>query len=500
MAVETPAADVGGATARLRRQAVRGGAILLAVRLTAQVLQWSVTLYVARLLLPDDYGMMTSGVLFVGLADLLAESGVGKALIQRKALTGDDVAQGFTLSLSLAAVLYAVQFALAPSAAVYLDRPDFAPFLRVLGLLTFLVPIRSVANALLERNLRLGQQSAVQFGGAMVQGALVLALAVAGYGYWALAAGVLASRLLEAGSLWYAAGWRPRLAVPGREARDLLRYGLHVSFAALLWFTYSNADFAVVARLLGVVALGYYSLAFQLISLPVQKLSANVNQVMFAVFCRIQDDRARVRSWFLRLSVMMLFLAAPALVGMALVAGDGIPLLLGPRWEPAVLPFRLLCPVGLLMVVASSLHQMYSALGRPDIVFKYNLASAALFPAAFYAAGSEYGVVGICLVWLVLYPLFVATVVHLTRGLTTIGILDLVRAGLPVFAGVAVMTAAVLTVQAALADERTSLRLAAAIGSGAVSYTIWMLLTARATVLADMRALWLELRGRRGND
>src|SRR5262249_5279995 len=82
---------------QLKRRAVRGGALVLTVRLLAQILQWGVTLFVARLLLPDDYGMMTSGTLFLGLADLLAEAGVGRALIQKKDITRDDLAQGFTL-------------------------------------------------------------------------------------------------------------------------------------------------------------------------------------------------------------------------------------------------------------------------------------------------------------------------------------------------------------------------------------------------------------------
>src|SRR5262249_42256339 len=129
MAVETPAAEMPAATDRLRRQAVRGGTLLLAARLATQLFQWSVTLFVTRLLLPDDYGMMTAGVLFVGLADLLAEAGVGKALVQKKELTRPDLAQAFTLGLLLAAGLYTVLYVIAGPAAVHRDQPGFALFL-----------------------------------------------------------------------------------------------------------------------------------------------------------------------------------------------------------------------------------------------------------------------------------------------------------------------------------------------------------------------------------
>ncbi len=483
------------AAADLRRRVIRGGTLYLAVRLVLQLFQWMVTLLVARLLLPDDYGLMTTGMLFVGLADTLAEAGVSRALVHKKELATADLAQGFTLSLGLSGVLYLVLYVMAEPAAAILDRPNFAPFLRVLALLLWLIPFEAVPGALLERNLRLGQRSAVRLVGVFSQAVLVWWLAWAGYGYWALAAGALAGRLLQTAYAWYASGWRPALAWPAREAWELLRYGLHVCGATLLWFIYENADFAVLGLLLGPVALGYYALAFQLISLPVEKLTANVNQVTFAVFCKLQHDRERVRSWFLRLAVLLSFVAMPALIGLALVADDALPLLLGQRWRAVVLPFQLLCPVGALMVVISSLSQVIGALGRPDVNLKYNAACALLFPAGFFLLGWYYGIVGVCLAWLSLYPLLAAGLVHLSRHITGIGLWSLASSQWPVVRGVIAMTICVLAMQWSLAEAAPVMRLMGAIASGVVSYSGWMLATARRTVWQDVKALWRELRG-----
>ncbi len=497
MAVDTPTAELASAADGLRRRAVRGGTLLLAARLGAQLFLWTVTLAVARLLGPNDYGMMTAGVLFVGLADMLAEAGVGKALVHKKHLAPADLAQTFTLGLVLAIGLYTTLFVIAGPAAAYREQPGFDTFLRVLALVLFLVPVRSVAGALLERDLALGKQSLVQLGGALAQAALVYSLALAGLGYWALAAGALASRALEAGCILYAAGWWPELAWPGRQAWGVLRYGLHVSGASLLWFAYDNSDFAALDTNCGAIVLGYYAIAFQLMKLPVQKLQSHVNQIMFTVFCKLQEDRARIRDWFLRLTVLLTFAIAPALVGLALVAGDGIPLLLGPQWAAAVLPFQLLCPIGVLMVVSTALHQTFAAVGRPDITLRYNVVCAALYPAGFFVAAWWAGTVGVCLVWLVLTPLLVTVLLWRTRHVTGIGVADVLRAQVPVLAGVAFMTACVLAVQWCLRDDpRPAARLAAAIPTGVAAYTGWMLLTARQTVLADLRGLWYELRGR----
>src|SRR5262249_53789786 len=156
----------------------------------------------------------------------------------------------------------------------------------------------------------------------------------------------------EAVILPYLAGWRPCVGMPGRHAMVLLRFGVHVSLGALLWFVWSNADYAVVTKVVGPAALGYYALAFQLISLPVQKLTGNVNQAVYPLYCRIQHDRARLRDWYLRVTALLSFLGMPVLGGMAIVADDAFALFLGEKWLPAVVPFQVLAVVGMIMTVS----------------------------------------------------------------------------------------------------------------------------------------------------
>jgi O-antigen/teichoic acid export membrane protein len=269
---------------------------------------------------------------------------------------------------------------------------------------------------------------------------------------------------------------------------------LHVSLASLLWFIYSNADYAIVSKLAGPVVLGYYALAFQLISLPVQKLTANVNQIAYPVFCRLQQDRGRLRDWYLRLTVLLSFVGMPMLAGMALVAEDGFALVLRDKWLPAVVPFQLLSLAGMFMVIGASLPPVLNALGRPDINLRYTAVCVLLFPLGFLLLGRTYGVLGVCLVWPVLYPLIVGGFVHCTRRLTGFGLLDLVRAQLPVIAGVAFMAAVVIGLQRGLGDWSSGCRLSAAIVAGVASYALFVLVCARHSVLANVRLLVQELK------
>jgi teichuronic acid exporter len=481
---------------RLVGRAVRGGAILMAARLAMQAFVWTVTLVVARILHPDDYGLMTLATVCLILADLLAEAGFGKALIHKEDLRPGDVHAAFTMSFAVAVALYGVLFAVAGPAGEYLDVPGLPLLLRVLGLMVLLVPFRAIPLALLDRNLKLGRQAAAHVLCSVVQASLVLGLALAGAGYWALAAGAMTARVLEVVVLSYAAGWRPKLAWPAAGSGELLKFGIHASLASLLWFIYSNSDFAIVGKLAGATALGYYALAFQLISLPVQKLTANTNQIVYPVFCRLRHDPALLRDWYLRLTVLLGFLGMPAMAGMALVADDGFAVVLGPRWQPAVLPFQLLSVVGILMVYGVSLPPLLNALGRPDVNVRYAGTCTLLYPAAFAIGATTSGVTGVCIAWLILYPVILASLVTLTHRLTGVGLGALVWAQRQVVGAVLFMTAVVLAVRWGMADsERVWLRLVASVAAGAAAYAAVMLALARQTVLADVRALVRELRG-----
>jgi O-antigen/teichoic acid export membrane protein len=480
-----PADDLG----RLRHKAVRGGMLLFGSRLAVQFLTWAITLVVARLLRPEDYGLVTTAGVFVGLADLLAEAGVGKAVVWKKDLRKEDLSQAFTLSLLFSGCLYAVLFLGAGAAGDYLAMPELGPCLRVQAVLLLIVPFRAVPLALLDRGLRFGRQSIVYVVIATLQSAVILGLAVAGFGFWALILGGLAARVVEAAILCRLAAWWPRLGWPGKGAWDLLRFGSQVSGATLLWFLYSNSDFAILGKLAGPVVLGYYALAFQLISMPVQKITALCNQVAYPVFCRLQGEPERMRDWYLRLTALLGLLGAPVLVGMALVAEDAIPVVLGARWLPAVLPFRLLSLVGMVMIVGASLPPLFNALGRPDINLRYTAACAALLPVSFFLLGKAFGVLGVCLAWLVGYPVIVAVLVWSTRRVTGFGLREFLGAQTWVFLALLWMVAWVLLVRWLAWDVAAPTRLALQIVTGVLAYAGCLWPIRHRTPLANLRSL-----------
>jgi PST family polysaccharide transporter len=248
---------------------------------------------------------------------------------------------------------------------------------------------------------------------------------------------------------------------------------------------------------MGPIALGYYSLAFMLISMPVEKIVAACNYVTFPIFCRMSQDRKRVREWYLRLAVLFGFLATPALVGLALVANDAILVVLGAKWTPAVLPVQIMSLAGLFMVLGSSIDVLYAALGRPDVNFRFTAISAIVFSVLFYLSGRAFGLTGVALVWAVCYPTAVLWLIGATRSITGIGVRDVIRSQVRVWASVLFMALVVLATRYVFQNVRVvPVRLGISILAGVLSYATAIRVLAWETVMGNVRLLRRELRSR----
>jgi len=486
----------GGGPGGLKTSAARGGAAVVGSRLVVQFLTLAVTFLVARILSPHDYAVLTCAAVFLAVADTLSVAGIGPALVQKPHLGEGDLEEGFTLSLGLSLAFFAALFAAAGPLAAYFRYPELKAVVRVCSLTLLLHPFRTVSSAVLERQVRLGRHSAIFTASAVAQSGANLAAALAGLGYWTLVISYCVARVLDTAAFSWLAGWKPRLRRPGPSSRGLLRFGLHVTWTTLLWLACSQSDFAIAAKLVGPESLGYYGLAFQIILLPTTRLAGSFNQVAYTVFCRLQDRRDLVRDWYLRLAGLMGAAVLPVFAGIALTAGDGLAVVLGPKWAPAVTPLRWLCLPGYVLFLMTTLLPVMNALGRADLAAKHNAAYTLVMPAAFYLLGRRYGLVGICAAWAVCYPVVSAALVSLSRPVLGFGFRELARSQLPALASAALMAAAVLGVQRALPGAGLGpQRLAAGVAAGAAVYAAAVLALARKTVGRDLSALVKAFKG-----
>ncbi|HMH50458.1 MAG TPA: lipopolysaccharide biosynthesis protein [Candidatus Acidoferrum sp.] len=486
--------DISTGVATLRRRAVRGGAVLALTRLALQALSWAVTIVVARYLRPFDYGVMSSGAVLLEFADRVAELGLTRALVRKPQLTDDDLAEAFSLSLLFSVVAYAVVYAAAGLFGAYFRNEEVQLYLRVAGLLLLLVPFRAVPLAKLEHQLLMEKQSALHGAVIVLQSVVSLAFAVTGFGYWALVAGVFAARLSEVGLLLGITHWQPRLKIPTATGRYLIHFGLQATTTNLLYSFYSTCDLLVLGRLGGPVVLGYFTIASNLVTLPVNKLTANANQILYPILCRLQHDPARMRVWYLRFVGIVGFVGLPVATGLVLVADDAIPLLLGEKWLPAASLLKIMALAGAVMIIVNTLTPIFNVINRPDINLKYTLACCASLVPAFYVLGRMYGAAGVAGAWTIVFPLVAGGMVFATRHLTGIGIPDLFWSLAPTLLALVPMILAVVLVRWILPGTRPTELVIAEVLAGASAFAVAAYFSGRRSVIRHLGILFAELR------
>jgi O-antigen/teichoic acid export membrane protein len=388
-------------------------------RLVAQVLNWAITVVVIRLLSPSDYGLMAMATVFVSFLTLLAGAGLAEALVQAREVNDRTLRGALAAVILMDLSLFALQYLAAPSIARFFEEPRLIAIVRVLAL-QFVVSIFSVIpSSLLARALDFRPLSLAQLASSVFGSISTLVLALLGQGVWALAIGTLVSQLVSTLAVNLAAPFLkwPDFSMPGLGS--LIRFGGQMMAARILWLLYSQADVLIAGKLLGKDLLGYYSVSMHLASMPVQRVSAIINQVAFPAFASIQDDAKSVSSYVFRAFGILSFVGFPVFLGISSIAPELVDVVLGTRWTQAIIPLQLLALIMPLRLIGNFLPSAVDGVGRPDISLKNLAWACAIMPPAFLV-GAHSGLAGMSLAWALVFPL--VFLLNVSRALPVLGL------------------------------------------------------------------------------
>jgi len=380
----------------------------------------------AKLLAPDDFGLLAIAAVAVELSLSLTDLGLIESLIQHRAPDRRLYDVAWTVELIRACVVFGVLLSGAPLIAQVFGDPRAAPILRGLSVATFLASIASIRTADFTRELRFAPVAALELASALVEAVVSIALARA-LGVWALVIGQIAAAIVRTGMSWLLAPYQPRLVRDLDAARPLLAFGRWVFVAVVVGAAGDLFLRAVVSRRLGTADLGLYYVAFRLAMLPKQVVSDLVQPVAFPVFARLQDtpsEAARVyRSTILAMAGMLM----PAYALLATLAPSLVSTLLGPRWASSVGIIQLLSAAGCVSLVTECTIPLVTGLGRPHFAaLVFGVRSALVVGLVSWLAGA-YGIRGAALAWLLaetgVQIVAVATARRtLRRPLSTLGV------------------------------------------------------------------------------
>lgn len=404
----------------LRKDVLHSLKWLAGARFAGQIVAWMITLVVIRILKPSDYGLMAIAEILIGFATLFQELGLFSAMVQKRDLADRQIEQAFGFLIIINSGIYILVFAVAPLLAAFFSDPRLTNIVRVLGVQFPLASFGVVQDAMLSRSMRFKQKSLANLAIGLGNGITTLGFALSGAGVWALVFGSLAGSLIRPFALGLAARhWcRPRFSRDSMSG--MLRFGGFVTMGRLLWYTYSQSDVFIIGKILGKELLGFYSIAMQLASLPMQKVAGMLDQVGFAAYSSVQHDMTAIRSHFLKVIRILSFISFPVFWGISSISPDLVMAVLGSRWEKAIIPLQLLGLIGPIRMVGHGSGSVLTAIGKPHIGMLNPLIALLIMPPAFLIGTYYGGLVGASLAWIVGYPILVLA--RLPFTLTNLGL------------------------------------------------------------------------------
>ena len=396
--------STAGSTAAttMDRHLVAGIAWTAAAKWSTQILSWASTLIVARLLVPSDFGLIGMATLYLGVVQIFSEAGLGTAVLTLRDLTEDQIAQINTVSLLSGAVALGISCAVAAPLGRFFRAPQLPAVVVVMSTVFVISALRTVPYSLLQKEMRFKLLSVFETAQALAQATGTLVIALMGLGYWALVLGNIigATVSMALNIAWRRRGFRrPHL----RSLQRALQFSWHVLVARLSWYGYSNADFLVAGRMLGAAPLGAYTFAWNLATMPVEKVTDLVTRVTPAFFSAVQDEHAALRRYLRTLTEGLSLFTFPATIGLGMVAPEFVNLVLGKKWLGVIAPLELLAFYASFRSIATLLPQVLTVVRETRFVMWDTFAALILLPSAFFV-GSRWGTIGIAWGWVVAYP------------------------------------------------------------------------------------------------
>ncbi|HWI47487.1 MAG TPA: lipopolysaccharide biosynthesis protein [Rummeliibacillus sp.] len=338
-----------------------------------QGVQFIVTIVLARLLLPKEFGLIVLVTIFISISGIFVQSGFNTALIQKKDADEADFSSVFCLSLMVAFLLYVILFCTAPFLATFLEQPKFVPILRILSFTLFFGAINTIQIAIITRNMQFKKLFVSSFGAIIISGIVGIVMAYASFGIWALVGQQLTNQFMITIILWFTVKWRPRLIFSIVRVKSLFSFGWKLLASALIDTLTSNLQSLIVGKMFSPATLGFFNRGEQFPTLIINNIDGSIQSVMLPTLVSHQDDRQKVKEIMSRSIVTSSFIIFPIMVGMAVIAEPLIKLLLTEKWLPAVPFLQISCAVYALWPIHTANLQVMNALGRSGLFLKLEI-------------------------------------------------------------------------------------------------------------------------------
>lgn len=353
----------------IKQKAVKGIFWSFCERFGSLLILFTANVVLARMLTPEDFGLVGILMAFVMISQILIDGGLGNALIQRQKITTVDCSTVFYTNIVVAGVCYMALFFGADTIASFYDQPSLSQLIKVLGLVVVIDAFGAVQNNLLMKEVDFKRITIVKVVSALVSSVVAIVGAICGMGVWSLVVQYVINSIMKSLLLWLLSSWRPVLSFSGSSFKVLFGYGSKLLLANVLSEAYRNLQVLIIGKFFPKAEVGYYSQAKHLQDVPVATILTIVNQVTFPIFSKLQDDKEYLKRGLSRSVKTLTLLNFPLMMCLVIMAGPIFRLLFGEQWLPSVPYFQWLCGgFGLLLVVHNTNINALKAVGKSDTV------------------------------------------------------------------------------------------------------------------------------------
>lgn len=339
-------------------------------RIGTQGVQFFVSIILARLLLPSDYGVVSMILVFTAIANVFIQTGFSTSLIQKKDSDELDFSSVFYISLLIAAICYVILFFAAPIIASFYDMPSITSILRVISLTLFFGAINSVQNAKIAKEMKFKKLFLSSLVAILISGTTGVLMAYKGFGLWALVGQQISNSIATTFILWFTSGWKPKLMFSINRVKKLLSYGWKILCSALLDTIYQNIYNLVIGKFYSSSILGNYNKGEQIPKLIAVNVDGAISSVMLPAYSKQQDRKDKLKKMVRRSIVTSSLLLFPMMFGLAAVSKTVVRVLLTDNWLGCVPFMQLLCIVYALYPINTANLQVIKALGKSDYFLK----------------------------------------------------------------------------------------------------------------------------------
>lgn len=354
----------------LKSQVFSGLVWKFAERILAQGVSFIVSVVLARILMPSDYGIVALILVFINIANVFVTSGFSTALVQNKDATNDDFSTNFYCSLAMSILVYVVLFMAAPYIETFYKMDGLSLILRVFALRIPLSAYSAIQHAYVERHMIFRRYFFSTLGGTLLSGVVGIIMALNGFGAWALIAQYFTNTIVDIIILSITVPWHPQLVFSWQSAKSMMNYGWKILAADLSGTFFDQLRSLIVGKAYTSSDLAFYNKGNQLPSLITTNISSSIMTVLFPAIANISDQRERVKAMTRKAVKTMSYVMLPMLFGMAAVSKPLINVLFTSKWEPAVPFVQILSISSAISLIGGVSLQAIKAIGKSDIILK----------------------------------------------------------------------------------------------------------------------------------